>query len=147
MYGNKGFTVLYNFKNTGMTLPQSMLVTSRRTAAAKPQVVEAYVKTLIESIGLLLDPANKASVTKTIATNLRLSNAADAEEAYHSVVNSYERVPYTSVESMKRLHGLLSTINSKVKDVRVESVIDNSFAANWIRLVSCRVYGRNNTRL
>jgi len=28
---------------------------------------------------------------------------------------------------MKRLHGLLSTINPKVKDVRVESVIDNSF--------------------
>jgi ABC-type nitrate/sulfonate/bicarbonate transport system substrate-binding protein len=129
MYGNKGFTVLYNFKNTGMTLPQSMLVTSRRTATAKPQVIEAYVKTLIESIGLLLDPANKESVTKTIATNLRLSNAADAEEAYQSVVHSYERVPYTSVESMKRLHGLLSTINPKVKDVRVESVIDNSFVS------------------
>jgi NitT/TauT family transport system substrate-binding protein len=129
MYGNKGFTVLYNFKNTGMTLPQSMLVTSRRTAAAKPQIIEAYVKTLIEGIGLLLDPANKASVSKTIATNLRLSNAADAEEAYHSVVNSYERVPYTSVESMKRLHGLLSTINPKVKEVRVESVIDNSFVS------------------
>jgi ABC-type nitrate/sulfonate/bicarbonate transport system substrate-binding protein len=128
MYGNKGFTVLYNFKNTRMTLPQSMLVTSRRTAAAKPQVVEAYVKTLIEGIGLLLDP-NKASVTKTITTNLRLSNAADAGEAYHSVVNSYERVPYTSVESMKRLHVLLSTINPKVKEVRVESVIDNSFVS------------------
>ena len=129
MYGNKGFTVLYNFKNTGMTLPQSMLVTSRRTAIAKPQVIEAYLKALVESIGVLLEPANQASVTKTIATNLRLDNPADAEEAYHSVVNSYERVPYTSVESMKRLHGLLATINPKVKDVRVESVIDNSFVS------------------
>ena len=127
MYDHKGFTALYNFKNSGMTLPQSMLVTSRRTAAAKPQVIEAYLKTLIESIGLLLDPANQESVTKTIAKNLRLSNPADAEEAYHSVVSSYERVPYTSVESMKRLHGLLTSINPKVKDVRVESVIDNSF--------------------
>jgi NitT/TauT family transport system substrate-binding protein len=127
MYGNKGFTVLYNFKNSGMTLPQSILVTSRRTAAAKPQIIEAYLKTLIESIGVLLDPANKESIVKTIATNLRLSNPADAEESYHSVVNSYERVPYTSVDGMKRLHGLLTTINPKVKDVRVESVIDNSF--------------------
>lgn len=127
MYDHKGFTALYNFKNSGMTLPQTMLVTSRRIAASKPQVVEAYLKTLIESIGLLLDPANQDSVTRTIAKNLRLSNPADAEEAYRSVVNSYERVPYTSVESMKRLHGLLTTINPKVKDVRVESVIDNSF--------------------
>ncbi len=127
MYDHKGFTALYNFKNSGMTLPQTMLVTSRRIAASKPQVIEAYLKTLIESIGLLLDPVNQDSVTRTIAKNLRLSNPADAEEAYHSVVNSYERVPYTNVESMKRLHGLLTTINPKVKDVRVESVIDNSF--------------------
>lgn len=104
-----------------------MLVTSRRTANAKPQAIEAYVKILIESIGVLLDPASKESVIKANATNLRLSNADDAEEAYHSVVNSYERVPYTSVDSMKRLHSLLGTINPKVKDVRVESVIDISF--------------------
>lgn len=127
MYGHKGFNVLFNFKTTGMTLPQTMLVTSRRIAASKPQVIEAHLKTIIESIGLLLDPANKESVTKTIATNLRLSNAANAEEAYQSVVNAYERVLYTSVEGMKRPHGLLTTINPKVKDVRVESVVDNSF--------------------
>ena len=32
-----------------------------------------------------------------------------------------------SVESMKRLHQLLTQINPKVADVRVETVIDNSF--------------------
>jgi hypothetical protein len=43
------------------------------------------------------------------------------------VVGSIERVPYTNLEGMKRLHRLLMTINPKVADVRVESVIDNSF--------------------
>lgn len=56
-----------------------------------------------------------------------MNNPADADEAYHSVVNSYERVPYTNVDGMKRLHGLLTSINPKVKDVRVETVVDNSF--------------------
>ncbi len=73
-----------------MTLPQSMLATSRRTAAAKSQVIETYLKALIESVGLLLDPANQESVTKIIARNLRLSNPADTAESYHSVVSSYE---------------------------------------------------------
>ena len=127
LYGNKGFNVLYNFKNTGMTLPQSMLVTTRRTAAAKPQVIDAYLRTMIEAIAVIIDPSNRESVTRTIATNLRLSNQADAEEAYHSVLSSIERVPYTSLEGMKRLHRLLTQINPKVADVRVESVIDNSF--------------------
>jgi len=127
LYGKKGYNALYSFKGTGMTLPQSMLVTTRRIAASKPEVIEAHLKTMIEAIGYVLDPANKESVTRTLATNLRLSNLADAEESYHAVVNSYERVPYTNLEGMKRLHRLLSTINPKVSEVRVEGVIDNSF--------------------
>ena len=127
LYGNKGFNVLYNFKNSGMTLPQSMLVTTRRTAANKPQVIEGYLKTIIEAIAMTLDPANKELVTRLIAANLRLANAADAEEAYASVINSYERAPHTNLEGMKRLHKLLVQINPKVADVRVENVIDASF--------------------
>ena len=127
LYGKKGYNVLYNFRGSGMTLPQSMLVTTRRIAASKPEVIEAYLKTMIEAIAYVLDPASKEIVTRTLATNLRLSNLADAEESYHSVVASYERVPYTNAEGMKRLHGLLSTINPKISEVRADSVIDNSF--------------------
>jgi hypothetical protein len=127
LYGNKGFSVLYNFRNTGVTLPQSMLVTTRRTAAGKPQVIDGYLKTIMEAIATTLDPAHKELVTRLIASNLRLANRADAEEAYSSVVNSYERVPHTSLEGMKRLHKLLTQINPKVAEVRVENVIDTSF--------------------
>ena len=74
-----------------------------------------------------VDPANKDGVMRTIATNLRLSNPADAEEAYHTVVGAVERVPYSNLENMKRLHRLLIQVNPKVADVKVESVIDNSF--------------------
>lgn len=127
IYGNKGFTILFNFKTMGVTLPQSVLVTSRRTAAAKPQVIDAYLRAMVEAIAITVDPASKTSVTRAIATNLRLSNAADADEAYNAVVNSVERIPYSNLDSMKRLHQLLVQINPKVADVRLESLIDNSF--------------------
>jgi NitT/TauT family transport system substrate-binding protein len=127
LYGAKGFNVLYNLKAAGVTLPQSVLATTRRTAATKPQVIDAYLKTMIEAIAVTVEPANKDGVVRTIATNLRLSNLADAEEAYHAVVNAVERVPYSNLENMKRLHRLLIQVNPKVADVRVESVIDNSF--------------------
>jgi ABC-type nitrate/sulfonate/bicarbonate transport system substrate-binding protein len=104
-----------------------VLVTTRRTIASKPQVIEGYLKGFIEATAYILDPTNKETVTRTLASNLRLNNLADAEEAYHSVASSIERVPYTSIDGMKRLHRLLITINPKVADVRVESVIDNSF--------------------
>jgi ABC-type nitrate/sulfonate/bicarbonate transport system substrate-binding protein len=127
LYANKGYNILYNFKGAGVTLPQNMLVTTRRIAAKKPQVIEAYLKSMIEAIAITVDPANKELVTRLLASNLRLSNPADAEESYHAVVNSYERVPYTNLEGMKRLHRLLTQINPKVADVRIEGVIDNSF--------------------
>jgi NitT/TauT family transport system substrate-binding protein len=127
IYGNKGYPVLYNSKNTGATLPQTMLVTTRRIAAAKPQVIEGYLKTMIEAIAVTLDPANKELVMRLQASNLRLTNPADAAESYHSVVNSYERAPHTNVEGMKRLHKLMTQITPGIGDVRVENVIDNSF--------------------
>jgi NitT/TauT family transport system substrate-binding protein len=126
LYGNKGYTALYNFKTTGVTLPQSMLATTRRIAAAKPQIIEAYLKTMIEAIATTFDPANKELVIRLLASNLRLS-PADAEESYQAVINSYEKVPHTNLEGMKRLYKLLLQINPKMGDVRVENVIDNSF--------------------
>jgi NitT/TauT family transport system substrate-binding protein len=126
LYGNKGYNSIYNFKTTGETLPQTMLATTRRIAAAKPQVIEAYLKTMIEAIAVTFDPANKELVTRLLASNLRLT-AADAEESYQAVINAYERVPHTNLEGMKRLYKLLLQINPKMGDVRVENVIDNSF--------------------
>jgi NitT/TauT family transport system substrate-binding protein len=127
LYGNKGYNILYNLKATGSTLPQNMLVTTRRIAAAKPQVIEAYLKSMIEAIAVTLDPANKELVTRLLVSNLRLNNPADAAESYLAVVHSFERVPHPSLEGMKRLQGLLTQINPKIAEVRVENVIDPSF--------------------
>ncbi len=127
MYAKKGYSILYNFKGSGVILPQTVLTTSRRTAANKPQIVESYLKAFIEATGFMLDPANKPAVVKIIASNLRLNNPADAEESYQTVVNSYERVPYPNLEGMKKLVTILSTINPKLSSVRPESVVDYSF--------------------
>ena len=85
-YGQKGYPVLFNFKGSGVTMPQTMLVTTRRVAANKPQVVDAYIKAIVEAIAYLLDPTNKEMVTRAMAVNLRLSNASEADEAYKAVV-------------------------------------------------------------
>ena len=126
-YANKGYPIIYNFKGSGVTMPQTMLVTTRRIAAAKPQVIEGYSKGLVEAIAYMLDPVNKENVTRIMATNLRLSNTSEADEAYQAVFNAYERLPLPTVEGMKRLHGLLLTINPKLPDVKVETLIDDSF--------------------
>ena len=127
LYGNKGYPVLYNFKNTGVTLPQTMLVTTRRIAAAKPQVMEGYLKSMVEAIAFTFNPANKELVVRLLASNLHLAILTDAAEAYETVISSYERAPHPSLDGMKRLHKLLTQINPKISDVRVETTIDTSW--------------------
>ena len=127
LYANKGYNLLYNLKAAGVTLPQNMLVTTRRTAATKPAVIEGYLKATIEAIALIGDPANKELVSRLLASNLRLSNPADVEEAYQAVIANYERVPQPNLEGMKRLQKLLIRLNPKIAEVRVENLIDNSF--------------------
>jgi NitT/TauT family transport system substrate-binding protein len=129
LYANKGYTTVYNLKSAGVTLPQSVLVTSRRTIANKPQVIEGYLKAMIEAIAVTVDPANKESVIRAIGTNLRLTNLADAEEAYHAVTQSIDRVPYFQLESLRRLHRLLIQVNPSVASVRVETAIENGLIA------------------
>lgn len=127
LYANKGFNLLYNLKSAGVTLPQNMLVTTRRIAAAKPQVLDGYLKATIEAISMINDPANRELVHRLLASNLRLSNPTDVEEAYQAVITNYERAPHTSVEGMKRLQKLLIQMNPKIAEVRVETLLDNSF--------------------
>ena len=126
-YGNKGFPILYNLKTTGVTLPQNMLVTTRRIAATKPQVIEGYLKAMIEAIAVTLEPANKELVIRLLASNLRLTNPADVEESYQAVINSYERTPHVSLDGMRRLHKILIQLNPKLADVRIENTFDNSY--------------------
>ncbi|HUK40096.1 MAG TPA: ABC transporter substrate-binding protein [Candidatus Acidoferrales bacterium] len=127
LYANRGYSLLYNFKGSGVILPQTVLTTARRTAATKPQIVDSYLKAFVEAIAYLLDPANKTAMVRLMATNLRLNNPAEAEESYQTVVSSYERIPYPNLEGMKKLHGILISINPKIASVRPESVVDYSF--------------------
>lgn len=129
LYANKGFTMLLNLKHAGLILPQTMLVTTRRTIATKRDVVEAYLKGLIEAIAYLIEPANKQSMLQIIASNLRLDSASAAEEAYQAVVSSYERVPYPNPGGMKMLHELLTSINPKLEQVRPDTVVDAGLVA------------------
>lgn len=127
LYAKKGYTALFNFRGSKLTMPQTMVLTTRRIAATKPQLVEAYLKAIIEGIAFVVEPANKEIVIRVLATNLRLTKTEDLEESYKSVINTYEQVPYPNLEAMNRLHGILTTINPKLATVRTEAVVDNSF--------------------
>jgi len=127
MYSQKGYPMLFNFRGSGVIMPQTLVLTTRRTASNKPQLVEAYLKALVEGIAFVVEPANKEAVSRIIASKLRLNNAADVERVYQSVSTSYERIPYPTLDGMKKLVSVLTPTNPKLANVRPETVMDGSF--------------------
>src|SRR3990167_8091516 len=65
LYAKKGYSMLLNFQGSGITLPQTVLVTTRRIIAPKPQLVDGYLKAFIEATAYLLEPANKGDRKST----------------------------------------------------------------------------------
>lgn len=127
LYSQKGYPALFNFRGSGVTMPQTLVLTTRRTATHRPQLVEAYLKALIEGIAFVVEPANKGIVGRILASKLRLSNPADIEKVYQSVSSGYERIPYPNLDGMKKLHSILTATNPKLATVRPETVMDSSF--------------------
>ena len=139
LYASRGYSLLFNFKDSGISLAQTVLITSRRTIAAKPQVIDGYLKAFIEAIAYVLEPANKSALVRIIASNLHVESPV-AEEAYQAVVNNYERIPYPNVEGIKRLQSIMVQSNPKLSNVRAESVVDSALisrleAAGFIKSV------------
>ena len=130
LYRNKGYPALFDFKGSNTTMPQTVVSTTRRTAANKPQLVEAYLKAIIEGIAFMVEPANKEVVSRIVASKLRLTNPVAPEEAYHRVVGSYERIPYPNLDGMKRLQTVLVSINPKLATVRPETVVITALSTN-----------------
>lgn len=125
LYARRGYTILFNFKDSGLVLPRTMLVTTRTVVAERPKVIEGYLKGFVEATAYLLEPANKKFVMKIIASNLRLDDAAAVEEVYQGVVDSYERIPYPNAEGMRMLHSVLSSVNPRLAQVKPEDTVDS----------------------
>jgi len=126
-YASRGYTLLYNLQNSGVAMPQDLLVTTRRILTSRAPVVEAQIKAFVEAIAYLQDARNKASVKRSIASNMRLNDETVIEETYQTVLQSYERAPYPSLGGMKQLQALLTTVNPKLKDLKTDTIVDGGF--------------------
>ena len=108
-------------------MPQYLLVTTKRILTSRGPIVEAQIKAFVEAIAYLQDARNKASVKRSVASNMRLNDETVIEETYQTVLQSYERAPYPNLDGMKQLQTLLTTVNPKLKDLKTETIVDGGF--------------------
>ena len=126
-YSSRGYSLLYNLQTSGVAMPQDLLVTTKRILTSRAPIVEAQIKAFVEAIAYLQDARNKASVKRSVASNMRLNDETVIEETYQTVLQSYERAPYPNLDGMKQLQTLLTSVNPKLKDLKTETIVDGGF--------------------
>ncbi len=120
-----GFRELISFDKLGIEYPYTSVVTLRQTAAKSPELVERFVKCIVE--GIYLFKTNKA---KSLAALRRYMKGADEdilEESYQHTRATIDDAPHPSLQVVKGGLEMLSLQYPQAKQTDASLIIEPSF--------------------
>lgn len=121
----KGFNILAELSKANIPFSSQGLVARGATLRDQPEMIEAILKGLLESIAFCLSPKNKPAVIATIMKRLKLNDPASAEEGYQDVINGVERKPFPVVDGLRNIQRLMKLRNPAIEKFKVEEMIDD----------------------
>jgi ABC-type nitrate/sulfonate/bicarbonate transport system substrate-binding protein len=119
-----GFRELVSFDKLGLEYPYTSVVVLRQTIAKNPELVEKFVKCLVE--GIYLFKTNKA---RTLAALRRYMKGADEdilEESYQHTRATIDDAPHPSLHVVKVGLDMLSLQYPQAKQIDASQIIDPS---------------------
>ena len=120
-----GFRELTSFDKLGIEYPYTSVVVLRQTAAKNPELVERFVKCIVE--GIYLFKTNKA---KSLAALRRYMKGADEdilEESYQHTRGTIDDAPHPSLQVVKGGLEMLSLQYPQAKQTDASLIIEPSF--------------------
>jgi NitT/TauT family transport system substrate-binding protein len=121
----KGFNILAELSKANIPFSSQGLVARGATLRDQPEMIEAILKGLLESIAFCLSPKNKPAVIATIMKRLKLNDPASAEEGYLDVINGVERKPFPVVDGLRNIQRLMKLRNPAIEKFKVEEMVDD----------------------
>ncbi len=123
----QGFRILADCGKLGIPYQGTGIMARRSYVNTAPDTTEKFLRALVDAIGFIQEPANKARALKSLAKGLHLSRVEDAAEGYGRMVNLYDRRIYPNVEGIRNAIRLLGTVNEKIRRLRAEDLVDDRF--------------------
>jgi ABC-type nitrate/sulfonate/bicarbonate transport system substrate-binding protein len=122
----KGFNVLVDMAQAPIPYQGLALAAPRSYIKQNPQVIDALLRGVLESIAFIQRPAEKPTVIKSLSKNLRLKNPQDAESGYDALQWLYSLDIRPTLKGVENMHRLLALTNPKMKSVKSEDVVDDA---------------------
>jgi NitT/TauT family transport system substrate-binding protein len=133
----KGFPVLVDLGKAPIPYQGLAAATRRSYLKQHPQIADSLMRGFVETVSYIQKPANKETVVKSLAKNLRLRNLQDAETGYQTLQWIYNLDIKPTLPGIQNMQRFLALGNPKVKSVRTEDVVDE---APWQRLEKSSFY-------
>jgi ABC-type nitrate/sulfonate/bicarbonate transport system substrate-binding protein len=124
----QGFRVLADLLKLGIPF-QGLGVMARRSFIDRsPDVVERYLRSMVETIKFINSPENKPVVIRSLMRTLRLSKVEDAEAGYDMMKVLYDRRIYANVDGLRNVIRILGRSNEQIRKLKAEDIIDERIA-------------------
>ncbi|HEV8723400.1 MAG TPA: ABC transporter substrate-binding protein [Candidatus Binatia bacterium] len=120
-----GLRELANFDKLGVEYPYTSVTVLRQTVAKNPDLVERFLKCIVEGIYLF-----KTNKSKTLAVFKRYMKGADdeiLEETYQSTRGTLEDAPHPSVQVVKGALDMLSLQYPQAKQTDASLIVEPAF--------------------
>lgn len=122
----KGYTALVDLGRAPIPYMGSSLVTLRQFVRQDPKAIEGIIKGTLDAVRFIAKPENKAAVTQTIMSHLRLSRPEEAEVSYQVIQNLYSNDLVPRAAGVKKIYQILTKANPNLRKMNPEEVIEDS---------------------
>ncbi|HYA29726.1 MAG TPA: ABC transporter substrate-binding protein, partial [Acidobacteriota bacterium] len=119
-----GFREVVNYDALGITFPANTVTTLRPTIVKRPDLIESFLKILIE--GIYIFKTNKAKSLTVMKKNLVGANDEILEETYKYTAAVLEQQPYPAVDVIKSGLEILSLQYPQAKQTDPNLIVDSS---------------------
>ena len=121
----QGYRMLADLAKLGVPYQGLGVMARRNLLDRSPEIPERALRAMVESIAYINHPANKSSVMRTLAKDLRLLKVEDAETGYEQMKTLYDKKIYPNVDGLKNVIRLLAGSSEQLRRLKVESIIDD----------------------
>jgi ABC-type nitrate/sulfonate/bicarbonate transport system substrate-binding protein len=120
-----GFRELVNYEKLGITYPSNTVTTLRQTAAKNPELIEKFLKTLLE--GLFIFKTQREKSLAVMKKNLRGLSDEVAAETYQQTIGEMELTPTPLLTVIRSGLEILSSQYPQAKQTDPNPIFDASF--------------------
>jgi len=122
----KGFPVLLDIGKAPIPYQGLALAARRSYLRQNPQIVDAVLKGVLESVVFIQSPSQKQVALNALVRKLRLKDAQEAESGYEVLQWLYSFNVRPNLRGIENMQRLLAVTNPKVMGIKAEEVIDEA---------------------